>query len=226
VTPRLTVELHCHTHYSADGLMRPKGLVEVCRRRGIDRVAITDHNTTAGALEAARHDPERVIVGEEILTTRGELLAYFVTEEVPAGLAPREAIARLRQQGAVISVSHPFDWTRSGAWRAEDLQDILALVDALEVFNARTYSDGPNRRAAALAAQSGLTGTVGSDAHAYWELGRAVLRLEPFFDAGGLRQALRKAEVRARRSPAAVHLLSRFASLRWRLGWRPQPSQA
>ncbi|MGH2607416.1 MAG: PHP domain-containing protein, partial [Anaerolineales bacterium] len=101
--PRLTVELHCHTHYSADGLMRPERLVEVCRRRGIDRVAITDHNTTLGALEAARHDPERVIVGEEILTTRGELLAYFVTEEVPAGLAPREAIARLREQDAVIS---------------------------------------------------------------------------------------------------------------------------
>lgn len=226
MAPRLTVELHCHTHYSADGLMRPARLVEVCRRRGIDRVAITDHNTTAGALEAARRDPGRVIVGEEILTTQGELLAYFVREEIPAGLEPREAIARLRRQGAVISVSHPFDRMRAGAWRAEDLQEILPLVDALEVFNARTYGDGPNRRAAALAAQAGLPGTVGSDAHAYWELGRAVLRLEPFSDASGLRQALRHAEIRARRSPAAIHLLSRFASLRWRLGWRPRPSEA
>lgn len=223
MAPRLTVELHCHTHFSSDGLMRPERLVEVCRRRGIDRVAITDHNTTVGALAAARHDPERVIVGEEILTTKGELLAYFVTDEVPAGLAPREAIARLRKQGAVISVSHPFDWTRSGAWRAEDLKDILALVDALEVFNARTYSDAPNRLAAVLADQSGLPGTVGSDAHAYGELGRAVLRLESFSGAAGLRQALRGAEIRARRSPATVHLLSRFASLRWRLGWRPRP---
>lgn len=222
MTHRWTVELHCHTHFSSDGLMRPEKLVEVAARRGIDRVAITDHNTTAGALEAARVDPQRVIVGEEIFTTRGELLAFFVTEEVPQGLTPREAIERLRRQGAVISVSHPFDRTRAGAWEPEDLQDILGLVDALEVFNARTLGDGPNRRAAALAASAGLPGTAGSDAHAYAELGRAVLKMEPFADAAGMRASLRTAEVRARRSPAAVHLLSRYASWRWRLGWRPQ----
>lgn len=206
--------------------MHPRKLVQVCRQRGIDRVAVTDHNTTAGAWEAARFDPERVIVGEEILTTRGELLAFFVTEEVPEGLTPREAIERLRRQGAVISVSHPFDRARSGSWEPEDLQDILGLVDALEVFNARTLSSGPNRRAAALAAQSGLPGTAGSDAHAYAELGRAVVRTEAFDDADGMRAALRKGEIRARRSPATVHLYSRLASWRWRLGWRPPPTQA
>jgi predicted metal-dependent phosphoesterase TrpH len=204
--------------------MRPERLVEVCRRRGIDRVAITDHNTTAGAIEAASLDPERVIIGEEILTAQGELLAYFVTEEIPAGLQARQVIERLRRQDAVISVSHPFDRTRSGSWRAEDLQDILGLVDALEIFNARTLGDMPNRRAAALAAQAGLPGTAGSDAHVYWELGRTVLWLETFTDADGMRKGLRTAELRGRRSPALVHLVSRYATWRWQMGWRPQGS--
>ena len=103
----LTFETHCHTHYSRDSLTPPAALVAACRSKGIDRVAITDHNSIAGALEAHRIDPERVIVGEEVMTSVGELLAFFVKEEVEPGLEPLEAIRRLRSQDAFISVSHP-----------------------------------------------------------------------------------------------------------------------
>ncbi len=79
-------------------------------------MVVTDHNTIAGARAAQELDPELVIVGEEIKTTRGEILAFFVSEEVPAGLTPQETIARLKDQGAFISVSHPFDIYRGGHW--------------------------------------------------------------------------------------------------------------
>ncbi len=108
------VEFHCHSRYSPDSLSSARGLIDAARDRGIDRLVITDHNTIRGALAAKALDPERIIVGEEILTQRGELLAAFVSEEVPAMLDPQEAIQRLRQQGAFISVSHPFDRARSG----------------------------------------------------------------------------------------------------------------
>lgn len=216
----LTVELHCHTYYSTDSLLSPARLVETCRRRGIDRVAITDHNRIAGALAAAEIDPERVIIGEEIMTTQGELLAFFLTELVPAGLSPQEAISRLRAQGAFISVSHPFDSVRKGAWAPEDLRLILPLVDALEIFNARTLSDEPNRRAGELADQAGLPGTAGSDAHTAMELGRAVMRLPAFDDVEGFRTALGRGRIIGRRSSALVHLASRYATLRKRWGWR------
>ena len=55
------------------------------------------------------------------MTTKGEILAAFVTEEIPRGLSPQETIKRLRDQGAFISVSHPFDSWRNGAWKLEDL---------------------------------------------------------------------------------------------------------
>ncbi|KAA0272124.1 MAG: PHP domain-containing protein, partial [Chloroflexi bacterium] len=88
------IEFHSHTFASKDSLTRPEDLIRAARRRGLDRVVITDHNSVAGARAAQALDPELVIVGEEIMTTRGEILAAFVTEEIPAGLTPLETIRR------------------------------------------------------------------------------------------------------------------------------------
>ncbi|HLF87415.1 MAG TPA: PHP domain-containing protein, partial [Anaerolineales bacterium] len=80
------VETHCHTIFSKDSLTHPADLLAACRKKGLDRVIITDHNTISGAVAANELDPDRVIIGEEIMTRAGELLAAFVLEEVPAGL--------------------------------------------------------------------------------------------------------------------------------------------
>lgn len=210
---RIRVEFHCHTVYSKDSLTSPERLVKACRRKGIDQVIVTDHNTIAGARAAQALDPELVIVGEEILTTRGELLAAFVTEEVPPRLPPQETIRRLKEQGAFISVSHPFDVYRGGHWKEEDLLEILPQVDAIEVFNSRCYSPEYNRQAQAFAKKHQLAGTVGSDAHAPLELGRAILMLEPFRGPDELRSVLRQGVPQVRWSSPWVHLISRYAVL-------------
>lgn len=207
----LTTEFHCHTVYSKDSLVRPADLVKSCRRQGIDRVVITDHNEIAGAIEAQRLDPQRVIIGEELMTTQGELLAAFVQERLPPGLTPVEAITHLRAQGAFISVSHPFDSTRSGSWNPEDLLAILPLIDAIETFNARCLTAQANHRALEFAQKHGLAGTVGSDAHTLRELGRAVLILPDFHDAESLYQVLPQAQTRTRLSSPWIHLTSRWA---------------
>jgi len=111
----LRVEFHSHTNASKDSLTHPADLIAAVRRKGIDRLIITDHNTIVGARAAQALDSELVIVGEEIMTTRGEILAAFVTEEVPPHLSPMETIQYLKDQSAFISVSHPFDRLRSGA---------------------------------------------------------------------------------------------------------------
>lgn len=213
------IEFHCHTVFSKDSLMPPQKLVDVCRRKGIDRVIVTDHNTIAGARAAQALDSERIIVGEEIMTTRGELLAAFVAREVPAGLSPQEAIRRLRDQNAFISVSHPFDEMRSGGWKESDLLEILASVDAIEVFNSRCMKRSFNQRAMEFAEKHGVAGTVGSDAHAAFELGRSLVLLEPFQGADGMRKIIRDAKHQVRWSPAWVHLTSRYATLRKKLNF-------
>jgi predicted metal-dependent phosphoesterase TrpH len=205
------VEFHCHTIYSKDSLTRPAELVKTCRRKGIDRVVITDHNTIAGARAAQALDPERVIVGEEIMTTRGEILAAFVREEVPKGLTPQETIHRLRDQGAFISVSHPFDRWRSGGWLEPDLLEILSEVDAIEVYNSRCMLPRFNREARRFAELHHLAGTVGSDAHATFELGQSLLLLDPFEGPGGMRDVIRTGIPRVRWSPPWFHFSSRYA---------------
>lgn len=209
----LRVEFHCHTIFSKDSLTPPQKLVDVCRRKGIDRVVVTDHNTIGGARAAQALDPERVIVGEEIMTTRGEILAAFVTKEIPAMLSPQETIKRLKDQGAFISVSHPFDEWRSGGWKETDLLEIIPLVDAIEIYNSRCMLPSFNRRALEFARKHDLAGTVGSDAHAAFELGRSLVLLEPFEGPGEMRKVIRNAEYRTRWSPPWVHLTSRYAAI-------------
>jgi predicted metal-dependent phosphoesterase TrpH len=215
----LRVEFHCHTYYSKDSLLHPQRLLDACRDKGIDRVVVTDHNNNLGGLHAQRLDPTRAIPGEEVLTTAGELLAFFVTKEVPRGLSPKEAIDRLRDQGAFISVSHPFDVMRSGHWDEPDLMEILPLVDAIEIFNSRCMRAEFNTQAAEFARQHDVAGTVGSDAHAAFELGRAHLALPDFEGGEGLRAVIRQGQPVTRLSSPFVHFTSRYATIMKQAGW-------
>lgn len=208
---RIQVELHCHTEASADSLVPFKKYLQRCNRLGIDKIAFTDHNVIEGALAAKASAPDRVIVGEEIKTSRGELLGYFMTEWIPPGLDPMETIHRLREQGAVISIPHPFDPIRGKGWSYCDLEAIAPFVDAVETFNARCLEFKPNKEAAAFARAMGLLETVGSDAHTLNELGRARLIMPNFTDAESFKAGLNHAEKITQLSPFFIHLFTRFA---------------
>jgi predicted metal-dependent phosphoesterase TrpH len=208
---KITVEFHCHTCYSKDSLVKVEQLIETCRAKGIDRVAITDHNRLAGALEGKTIAPEMVIVGEEIETTEGELIAYFMTEEIPAGLTPLEVIRRLKDQGAFISISHPFDAQRSAGWTMPKLEALAEHLDGMEVFNSRCIRARYNTQAAEFAQRLHLAALAGSDAHSLKELGRAVVSLPPFDGAQGLREALKSAHLLTTMSSPLIHLVSTLA---------------
>jgi predicted metal-dependent phosphoesterase TrpH len=216
------VDLHSHTVWSKDCLTKFGTIIERCRKRGVDRIAITDHNTADGALAMQKIAPNLVIVGEEIMTTQGEILAYFVQETVPRGLTPEETIRRLRDQKAVISVAHPFDRLRKGAWLEQDLERIIDQVDAVEVFNARCIFPQDNDKALAFAQKHNVLGTVGSDAHTPVEYGQAKLRIQPFEGASDFLAALRQAQVVEGLSPIYVHLGSSAAKWARKLGLRPR----
>lgn len=209
MNPRLKVDFHCHSEYSPDSLSSLRDLERRGKRAGLDRLVITDHNTIRGALQAVRLNPGFFIPGEEIKTTRGELLAVYVREEVPQGLTPQETLHRLKNQGAFISVSHPFDTWRG--WRPEELEELASEVDAVETFNSRCFDIEMNNKAGQFAAGHGLTGTIGSDAHTLPEVGSSYLELPEFHDAETLRAAIRSGEPHTRLSSPAVRMGSRFA---------------
>lgn len=210
------IDLHMHTWASPDSRTDPRALVERAREIGLNKIAVTDHNTIAGALAAQALAPDLVIVGQEIDTeTGGELIAYFVREEVPAGLPVDEVIRRLRAQDAVISVSHPFDRLRGSALGEERTLAIIDRVDALEVFNARCLCARDNARAAEVAVRYGKLATAGSDAHTLAELGAGYLTLPPFKgNADALRASLAQATPGGRLTGIWPHLRSTLMRLR------------
>ncbi len=205
------VELHCHTRASFDSLTTPQAIVRACRARGIDRIAITDHNTMAGVAAVQALAPELVIPGEEIKTEEGEVMGWFMSEEIPRGLPLQETIARLKAQGAVIGVPHPLDDLRMGsALGLDSLMKIIEQVDALETLNARCFRQKDNDNVREIAKRYDKLVTAGSDAHAPPEIGRAIMLMPPFYDAESFRRSLAQASIQGRRSAPLV----RFYSMR------------
>ena len=206
------VDLHAHTWFSRDCLTDPQAIIAACRLRGIDKIAITEHNNLSGARFLKQIAPELVIVGEEIKTTRGEFIAYFVKEEVPKGLTPEETLTRLRQQGAVISIPHPFDSLRRSALREPAVQEYVEFVDAIEVFNARCVFREDNEAAQQLAIRHGKLITAGSDAHTAKEVGNAYVLMPPFDDTpNSFLNSLSSAQFFGEPTSVWPHLASAYA---------------
>jgi predicted metal-dependent phosphoesterase TrpH len=205
----INVDLHCHTAASEDSDILLVNLINECDRKGVQKLAITDHNRIDWALEAVKRWPSRIIPGLEIMTSLGELIAYYVHEPIEKGLTPFETIRALKAQDAVISVSHPFDRWRNGGWKTPCLQEILPYLDAIEIFNAHCISNLPNRQAQIFARGHQLVGTAGSDAHSNYEIGVAGLTLEDFHDSTGLREALCSATIFGHRTSLGTRMIKR-----------------
>lgn len=209
----IQAEFHCHSNYSPDSLVTLEEIIKTCRSKGIGKIAITDHGCMTGALRAHEMAPDLVVVSEEILTNEGEILAYFMSEEIPDGLPPLEVIKRLKDQGAFISVAHPYDPFRGANWKPGTLEKMVPYLDGVEAFNARCFDESFNEKAGAFATEHGLAWMVGSDAHSIPEIGRTILSLPDFNSAEDLRQAVKSATFSGELSGKMVRLQSMFAKV-------------
>ena len=213
----MRADLHVHTCYSPDSITSLEEVIEAVHRRGLHKIAVTDHNRLEGALRLREMSPKLVIVGEEIRTTVGELLCFFLEKEVPGGLSPEETIARVRDQGGIVGISHPMDQVRREAMGRTALTRIRDQLDCVEVFNARSLLLAHNRGVAAWAAELGLPGTAGSDAHHAIEIGRAYVEMPSFTGGDDFLDKLAQGRVQGCLSPLWVHFLSTWAKIRRRL---------
>src|SRR5689334_12571367 len=91
---RYFVDLHCHTNASFDSLSDPRSVVKAAATRGLTHLAITDHDRIDGALRARDAAPDGllVIIGEEVRTADGDLIALFLDEAVEPHRPVRETI--------------------------------------------------------------------------------------------------------------------------------------
>lgn len=207
----MKVELHSHTRHSRDCLLSYDSIIDVCQRRRIGALAVTDHNEIDGAFELQRRAPFTIIVGEEIFTEQGEIIGLFLKEFIPRGLPAQETVARIKEQGGLVYVPHPFDSYRKGAVGQETLNLIRADIDLIEVLNARNLREEDDERAYRYAQEHGLTMAAGSDAHSVGEFGNAYLEMEPFDGAQDFLAKARRGRIRGRHSTGLVHLFSSYA---------------
>jgi predicted metal-dependent phosphoesterase TrpH len=214
------VDLHNHTYYSPDSILSPRRFVREAHRRGLDVVAVTDHNTIRGALAVRELSEQGVIIGEEIKSADGEILGLFLSEEIPKGLAASETIGRIKGQGGLVGVPHPFDSLRS-ALSEDIIVALLGEIDFIEALNARMVFSAHNHKARDFAAAHALPITAGSDAHSPWEVGHCYVEMPPFEGPRDFIAALRQGRLSGRLSTPFVHLISRYAYLRRALGWKP-----
>jgi len=211
-----------HTWHSKDCGTPPRDLVRRARKVGLTCIAVTDHNTIRGALEVQKIAPPelKVIVAEEIKTPHGEITGFFLREEVPPGLSPEETCRRIKEQGGLVSIPHPYDRYRRSVLDKDVLDSILPMIDIVEVFNARTPLLRDSDRALQFAERHGLLKGAGSDAHCTWELGHVHIEMAPFDDVAGFKESLRGGTIHGRRSTPLVHAVTtltkwRKKHLRW-----------
>ncbi|MFH1485404.1 MAG: PHP domain-containing protein [Chloroflexota bacterium] len=216
----LRADLHVHTCYSRDTLISPDALISRCQETGINCAAITDHNAIAGAFELKEKAPFLIIIGEEIRTSHGDIIGLFLHDEIPKGLSPQETVARIKEQGGLVCIPHPFDRIRRSPLQRSALDGILHQIDILEVFNSRTTLLRDSERARRFAEAHGLLMSAGSDAHTLGEIGGAYVEMPEFSNRDEFCKALAHGDVVGRRASPLVHLASTVAKLNWRLGNR------
>ena len=213
---RYRADLHIHTHDSSDSLADPERIIAVAQRQQLDLLAITDHNVLRTALALRDRFPDLVVAGEEIKTAEGEIIGLFLEQEIPRGLSPEQTIERIRAQGGLVIVPHPFDRLRGSRLHEAALRRVAPQLDAIEVLNARVTFSGDNARAHQFAREQGLAISAGSDAHGPNEVGTAFVELDepPAHEASALLAQLRRGRATGSLSTPAVHLTSIVA--RWR----------
>lgn len=217
-TDKIRVDMHCHTRLSKDSLNDPRRLVEAAASRGMGALCVTDHNGLANALALSRMSdlPIPVIPSEEVKTSEGEIIGYYLSELVPKGLSPEETVKRIKGQGGLVAVPHPFDSMRVGSrLKTPALERLVGkgMIDIIEVFNARAARSEDNEKALRFAKAHGLPMSGGSDAHTLIEVGRAYAELAPFVGPEAFLEALRHGNVHGTLSNTLIHLGSTWAKV-------------
>lgn len=178
----MKIDMHCHSYYSRDGISSPESLVFQAKKKGLDGIALTDHNTTKGWQRAQKMANELgifLIQGEEIKIkennkTIGEILAYFITKEInPQGKTIEEIIKEIKEQNGIAIIAHPYHWKKP----FKKLEAYKNLADGVEVFNSRSQSRKGNKMSLDFAKKNNLSMIAGSDSHTTFEIGRAYIEV-------------------------------------------------
>jgi predicted metal-dependent phosphoesterase TrpH len=161
-------DLHIHSKYSYDSLMSPEIIIKIARKKGLNGVAITDHNTILGGIKASKVEraPDfQIIIGTEIKTELGDILGLFLNQEIKNRIF-EDVVEEIKTQGGLVVLPHPYRGHKN-------LEKLIEKADLIEGFNARSGRKD-NEMSLKMATIMNKPLTAGSDAHSLFEVGRGV----------------------------------------------------
>ncbi|MCD6358446.1 MAG: PHP domain-containing protein [Dehalococcoidia bacterium] len=204
----LKADFHLHTKYSPDSGTTLEQVINRCQEIGINCLAVTDHGTAAGAIEMKKIAPFTIIVAEEVLTTAGDMIGLFLSHDIPNGLSPKETAIRIKQQGGMICIPHPFSRLHPSAMPKKVVEEIISYIDIIEVFNSRSSFLSNTDKIKRFAQEHGLIASAGSDAHTVNEIGNAYVEMPEFNGRDDFLQALSQGNIVGHRTNPLVRVSS------------------
>lgn len=170
------IEFHVHTSESKDSLLSNAFLFLMCKIKGIDCIAITDHNEIKNALKIKKIFEKRrikVIVGEEIFTKDGEIIGLYLAKKILPGLSLKDTVKEIKRQNGLVYIPHPYDEKRhKSVIKFDYIKEIASDVDFIECHNGRNIKRKFTSKQEKIADLLNLRKIVGSDAHTFYEIGR------------------------------------------------------
>ena len=185
----IRIDLHTHSSASPDGGIKPHQYIKILQEEKLNCIAVTDHNTIEMAQRLHEQLGERIIVGEEIMTSEGEIIGLFLSRAIPAGLSAKETVDQIKEQGGLVYIPHPFETVRSGISHAA-LGKIAPLVDIVEVQNGRAVFQNKGPEAITWAKMHKKAVASASDAHGAKGLGYSYTKITEIPQANTLVELL------------------------------------
>lgn len=165
------IDLHTHSVASHDGGITADQYDHILNTNVLDMIAVTDHNQIDFAVNLKERLGDRIIVGEEIMSTGGEIVGLYLTERIPPQLTPLETIKEIKQQGGVVYIPHPFESIRKGLHPGV-MDELVHELDIVEVCNGRAFMQNRSAQAVVWAKLNHIIGAASSDAHGIRGLGK------------------------------------------------------
>ena len=158
---QVKADLHVHPTYSRDSIITPEDLVFYAKKRGLNAVAVTDHNQVEGAKKIAAETDFLIIPGTEVSSRDGHIVGLNVNEVIPRGLRADETVDRIHRAGGVVIACHPY-----ALFKGSIGQYVTAKFDAIETINASSFPfRSASSKAEKLAERFRLPRVAGTDAH-------------------------------------------------------------
>ncbi len=160
----MKIDCHNHSYWSYDGLHSPEQLIMSALGKGLDGIALTDHDTAKGwpeAIAAAKKHNALLILGQEIKTEKGDVLGLFLSKEIKSRNF-LEAIKEIKDQKGIVVAAHPFHFPEQFQG---DIKKYIKFFDGIEIFNSRGPISFFDQKARKLAKTHNLAFFGGSDAH-------------------------------------------------------------